>query len=364
MKIKEIISFLESWAPPSYQESYDNSGLICGDKNWDFKGLLCTLDCLEQTIEEAIEKDCNLIVAHHPIVFKGLKKINGKNYVERVVIKAIKNDIAIFAIHTNLDNVHNGVNSKIADRIGLQNQKVLIPKKTLLRKLEVYCPTEEADKVRTALFELGAGDFTNYSHCSFNLHGQGTFMPNDKASPHIGEKNVLHKGEEIKVELVFPAHLTSPIMHKLNEVHPYEEVAYQLLQMENEYQFVGSGMIGMLENEMTISSFFDLLKSQMNVSVIRHTKTVKEQVRKIALMGGSGSFGLAAAKAQGADVYLSADFKYHEFFDADNQIVIADIGHYESEAFTIELLSDRLKEKFPNFVVLLTEINTNPVNYY
>ena len=364
MKIKEVISFLNKWAPSSYQESYDNSGLICGNRDLEISGILCTLDCLESTIDEAIRKSCNLVVAHHPIVFKGLKQINGKNYVERVVIKAIKNDIAIFAIHTNLDNVHNGVSQKIANKLGLINQSILMPKDGLLNKLEVYCPEENLQEIRDRLFKAGAGNFSNYSHCSFKLSGIGSFMPNEHASPHIGEKNILHEGREIKLELVFPSHMTKSILSEMNDIHPYEEVAYQLLKLENTNQFVGSGMIGYLPEQMLPQDFFDFLKSQFNVKFIRHTALVKDRIHKVALMGGSGSFGLHSAKASGADVYVSADFKYHEFFDAEDAIIIADIGHYESEAFTIELLSSRLKEKFPNFVVLLTEINTNPVNYY
>ncbi len=364
MKIKDIISFLESWAPKAFQESYDNSGLITGDKNWEVKGILCTLDCLEQTIDEALERSCNLIVAHHPIVFKSLKQLNGKNYVERTVIKAVKNDIAIYAIHTNLDNVHTGVNGKFAQQIGIENPKILMPKKQLLSKLEVYCPEEESEKMRMALFSAGVGEFSNYSECSFNILGEGTFMPSEKASPSIGEKGKRHHGNEIKIECVFPSHIQNKVLTAMRNAHSYEEVAYQIIALENQNQFVGSGMFGVLEEEMPVKIFFDHLKNKLNVNTIKHTALCKSSVKKVAFMGGSGSFGLKAAIAENADIYISSDFKYHEFFDADNQIIIADIGHYESEAHTIGLLSDRLMEKFPNFVVLLTELNTNPVRYY
>jgi len=364
MKIKDIIYFLESWAPKSYQESYDNAGLITGDKNWEVKGVLCTLDCLEQTIEEAIKHKCNLIVAHHPIVFTGLKQLNGKNYVERAVIKAIKNDIAIYAIHTNLDNVHSGVNMTFAQKIGIENPQILMPKKQLLSKLEVYCPEEESEKMRAALFAAGVGEFSNYSECSFNVLGEGTFMPSEKANPAIGEKGKRHHGKEIKIECVFPSYSQNEVLTAMRNAHSYEEIAYQVIALENQNQFVGSGMFGDLKKEMPVKEFFNNLKDKLNVNTIKHTELCKTSIKKVALMGGSGSFGIRAAIGKNADIYISSDFKYHEFFDADNQIIIADIGHYESEALTIGLLSDKLMEKFPNFVVLLTELNTNPVRYY
>ena len=363
MKIKELITCLEHWAPPAYQESYDNSGCITGDINWEATGVLCTLDCIESVVDEAIEKKCNLIVAHHPILFNGIKKLNGKNYVERTIIKAIKNDIVIYAIHTNLDNVHTGVNHKIAQQLGLVNTKVLIPKKEILSKLEVYCPENEIEKIREGLFNVGAGNFSNYSNCSFNIVGEGTFMPSQNANPSIGEKGKLHKGNEIKLEVVFPAYLNDIVIRIMKELHSYEEVAYQLIKLQNENQNVGSGLIGELEKDTDSKEFLVLLKDKMKLSVIRHTELVKEKVRRVAVIGGSGSFALPAAIGLGADVLVTADFKYHQFFDADGKIIIADIGHYESEAFTIELLGDRLMENFPNFAVLLSEVNTNPVSY-
>lgn len=363
MKIKEIISFLENWAAPAYQESYDNSGCITGDVNWEATGVLCSLDCIESVVDEAIEKNCNLIVAHHPILFAGIKKLNGKNYVERTIIKAIKNDIAIYAIHTNLDNVHNGVNSKIAERLGLEKAKVLMPKADILSKLEFYCPEEEAERIKKSLFEIGVGNFSNYSHCSFNIEGMGTFMPSDIANPSIGEKGQLHRGKELKVEVVFPSYLDQKVISKLTEIHSYEEVAYQLVKLKNKVQNVGTGIIGHLEKEMNPADFLSYLKEKMNLSVVRHTALVKKSINRVAIVGGSGSFALPAAMGQNADIFITADYKYHQFFDADGKIIIADIGHYESEAFTIELLGDRLMENFPNFVVLLSGVNTNPVSY-
>lgn len=363
MRIIEVISFLESWAPPSYQESYDNSGLLTGDTDWEVTGVLCALDCIESVIDEAIEKKCNLVIAHHPIIFSGLKQIRGKNYIERTIIKAIKKDVAIYSIHTNLDNVRTGVNDKIADKIGIKNRQILIPKTDVLSKLEVYCPDDEVDKLRHSLFEAGVGNFSNYSNCSFIIQGEGTFKPNENANPSIGKKGEEHRGRESKVEVVFPTYLKYDVIATMKKNHSYEEVAYQVFNLKNENQNVGSGLFGELDNEMRSLEFLQYLKERMELKMIRHTKLVHDRIRKVSIVGGSGSFALPYAIRHGADILISADFKYHQFFDAEDDIIIADIGHYESEQFTSQLLVDRLTENFPNFAVLLTDINTNPVQY-
>ncbi|MBX2963544.1 MAG: Nif3-like dinuclear metal center hexameric protein [Cyclobacteriaceae bacterium] len=363
MKVADVTRFLESLAPRAYQESYDNSGLLTGSPNQEVTGILVTLDCIEAVVDEAIQRQCNMIVAHHPIIFKGLKKITGSNYVERTVLKAIKNDIAIYAIHTNLDNVHTGVNKKIAERLGLQKVKVLSPKSQTLTKLVTFAPTAHANAVLDALYEAGAGQIGNYKNCSFQVNGTGTFMPNDQATPHIGQANTQESVSELRVEVILPTHVEARIISALKKAHPYEEVAYYLTSLVNENQEVGSGMIGELETEMLPEAFLSHVKACMNTPVIRHTVPPERPIRSVALCGGSGSFLLPEAIRQGAQAFISADFKYHEFFDADNQIIIADIGHYESEAFTKDLLTDILKEKFPTFAVNFSGTSTNPVRY-
>jgi len=362
-KIKEIVQYLESWAPPAYQESYDNSGLITGDLNADVSGILLALDCIEKIVDEAIDKKCNLIIAHHPIVFKGLKRLTGKSYIERTVIKAIKNDIAIYAIHTNLDHISDGVNRKIAHLLGLKNLKILRPKNDTLSKLTTFIPKENTEQVMDSLHQAGAGMIGNYHHCSFRLPGTGTFMPMEDSNPTIGSIGKLEKVDEERIEVIFPSRLKSRVLNALFNSHPYEEVAYYLHDLQNQDREVGAGMIGELEDPTNIQSFFHLLKDQFNLSVIRHTEIVKSTVQKIALCGGSGSFLLGDAIRQGADIFISADFKYHEFFDAENKLVIADIGHYESEQFTKELIYDKLTEKFANIALHFTEVNTNPIKY-
>jgi dinuclear metal center YbgI/SA1388 family protein len=363
VKIKDVTDYLESIAPRSYQESYDNASLITGHASCDVKGILVTLDCIEAVVDEAIAKGCNLIVAHHPIVFKGLKKLNGNGYVERTVIKAIKHDIAIYAIHTNLDNVYTGVNRKICDKIGLTNVKILAPKKETLGKLVTFIPTENAENVLAALHEAGAGQIGNYKNCSFRLEGTGTFMPTDDANPHIGQSNKQEYVNEVRAEVIFPLHLEGKILAALRKAHPYEEVAYYLSTLLNENQEVGSGMIGELATPAEPLAFLQGLKVSMDLQMIRHTNINHGPIQKVAVCGGAGSFLLPQAIQAGADIFVTADFKYHEFFDADGRIIIADIGHYESEVFTKELLQDVLMKKFSTFAIIFSETATNPISY-
>jgi dinuclear metal center YbgI/SA1388 family protein len=364
MKLAVLTRFLESYAPLNYQEDYDNSGLIVGQAEMEVTGVLVALDCTEEIVDEALVHGYNVIVTHHPIVFKGLKKLNGKNYIERVVMKAIKNDIALYAIHTNLDHVHNGVSGEICKRLGLKNPRILRPKANLLKKLVTFCPNAQALQVRAALFHAGAGQISDYSECSFNTDGYGTFKGNDHTNAFVGEKNVLHQEPEVRIETIFLAQDERKIIVALLENHPYEEVAYDIYPLDNKLQQVGAGMVGWLEQGMEAPEFLSFLKDRMNVEVIRHTQALPKKIRRVAVCGGSGSFLLPDALAANADVFITGDFKYHEFFDADKKLMIADIGHFESEQFTSNLLVEIIQEKFPNFAIRLTEHNTNPINYF
>lgn len=365
MRIKDLTAYLEKLAPLSYQESYDNAGLIVGNPNEIITGVLVCLDSTEDVVEEAIQRGCNIIVAHHPIVFKGLKKFTGKNYVERTIIKAIKNDIAIYATHTNLDNVVNGVSFKIAQLLGLQQVRILAPKADLLMKLVVFVPVDNTGQLLDALYAAGAGEIGNYSQCSFRVEGKGTFKPNAQANPVIGQTGgAMEEVEENRIEVIFPAYLKNQILAAMRKGHVYEEVAYYLTILSNENQEVGSGAVGVLPQEIAETDFLAYLKQNMKVSVIRHTSLLNKSIRKVAVCGGAGSFLLGDAIRAGADIFITADYKYHEFFDAENRIIIADIGHYESEQFTKELLKDYICKKFTNFAVHLSETPTNPVKYY
>ncbi|MCW3104608.1 MAG: Nif3-like dinuclear metal center hexameric protein [Bacteroidetes bacterium] len=362
MKLKEITDHLESIAPLAYQESYDNAGLICGSHDLEVTAALICLDSTEAVLDEAIAMGCNLVIAHHPIVFSGLKKFNGKNYVERVIIKAIRNNIAIYAAHTNLDNVIDGVNAKIAEKLGMKDCRILVPQKDKLKRLITFCPQDKADEVRNAMFKAGAGQIGNYDECSFNSMGTGTFRAGEDADPYVGKPGERHEEKETKIETILPAHLESKVLSALIKAHPYEEVAYDLIPLHNVHKEVGGGLIGEIE-EADEMEFLKRLKSAMKAESVRFTALRGKKVKKVAVCGGSGSFLLPAAIRAGADVFVTADFKYHQFFDAENQIVIADIGHYESEQYTSELFYEILKKKFSTFALHLSKINTNPINY-
>ena len=364
MIIKELTDYLEKFAPLSFQEEYDNCGLIIGQSESEINGVLVSLDVTEEVIDEAIAKKCNLIVAHHPLIFRGLKKTNGHNYIERAVIKAIKNDIAIYAMHTNLDNVTNGVNFKIAEKLNLHNVKILKPKKSTIMKLTVFCPVSNTPKLQNAFYAAGAGQIGNYSNCSFKSSGIGSFKPNSAAKPVVGSNNRYEEVEENKLEVIFPIHLKDTILETMRKNHEYEEVSYFLHKIENDNQEVGSGAIGMLTEEMDISDFLAFLKKQMNLGLIRYTQPENQKIKKVAVCGGVGSFLLQDAKKQGADVFITADYKYHEFFDAEKQIMIADIGHFESEVYTKDLIVEIISKKFTNFASYLSGIDTNPIKYY
>ncbi len=364
MKVQDITSLLEKLAPPFLQENYDNAGLLTGNSNWDCTGVLVCLDATEAVVKEAVEKKCNLIVAHHPIIFSGLKKITGSNYVEQAIIVAIKNDIAIYAIHTNLDNVPDGVNGKIAEKLGLVNCEILVPNTLALKKLFTFVPTDYAEAVRNAIFNAGGGHIGNYSECSFNNPGYGTYTAGENSQPFAGKIGERHSEAETKIEIVFPAWLEKSVCNALKNAHPYEEVAFDIVNISNNAKLAGSGLIGYLPMEMSENELLTLIKAKFELKVIKHTHFIGKLVKKVAVCGGSGSFLIKAAIAAGADMFISSDFKYHEFFDANGRIVIADIGHYESEQFTIGLLSEFLQQKFPTFAVLKTGVVTNPVNYF
>ncbi len=364
MHISTVTSFLESMAPPVLQESYDNAGLITGSGDWECTGLLCSLDATEPVVEEAVRLGCNLIVAHHPIVFGGLKRLNGNNYVEKTVIAAIKKDIAIYAIHTNLDNIMTGVNGRIAQVLGLQELQVLAPKPGTLRKLFTFVPAAQAATVRAALFAAGAGQIGRYGECSFNAAGTGTFTAGAGTQPFVGAEGVPHEEDEIKVEVIFPAYLEQAVIKALLTAHPYEEVAYDLVALANTHPQIGAGVVGQLPEALPPTGFLNLLRQSFHTPLIRHTATGDRPIKKVALCGGAGNFLISNALRVGADAFVTADLKYHEFFDANDRLLLADIGHYESEQFTIDLLQEVLEQKFPNFAVLKTKVETNPVRYY
>lgn len=363
MKLQQIISVLEEMCPAAYAEDFDNVGLLVGNPNQEITGILVCHDALESVIDEAIQGKCNLVVCFHPILFSGLKKITGKSYVERAVIKAIKNDIAIYSVHTALDNHKNGVNKIICDTLGIKNPKMLIEKENFIYKLVTYAPLENAVRVREVLFEAGAGSIGNYDHCSFNSEGKGTYKGNEESNPVIGEKHEWVEANEVKIEVTFEKHLQNKILKALFDSHIYEEVAYEIYSTHNKHQNIGLGMIGELETEQSEKDFLLFVKQKMQCGVVRHSDFLDKKVKKVAVLGGSGAFAIGAALAKGADVFISSDLKYHDFFQAENKIVLADIGHFESERHTKNYILGYLTKKIPNFAVALSKEDTNPVKY-
>ena len=363
MQIRDIVKFLENKFPLELQESYDNCGLTFGHLKNQLQGILVCLDVTEKVVEEAIQKKCNLIVSHHPVLFRGIKKMNLNSMNTRVLEKCIKNDIALYALHTNLDNHHEGVNKEIMNRIGIENPEILLPKSNTLSKLVVYVPSEHIDSLDQAVFEEGAGSIGNYSECSFRTNGQGTFHPNDHANPVVGEKGNREYVQEIRVEYLVRNTDLRKVLNAMWEAHPYEQVAHEIIPIQNKNSEFGSGMWGCLKTEMSEIDFLTKLKKDFNLQTIRHTAFRNKGISKVALCGGSGSFLLEHAKRINADVYITSDFKYHEFFDAEDEIIIADIGHFESEQFTKDLIYDLLSKKFTKFAVQLSKVNTNPINY-
>lgn len=361
--IKQVTDYLEILAPRAYAEDFDNTGLLTGIKHDEVTGILVTLDCLENVVDEAIEKGCNLIVTFHPIIFKGLKHLQPTDYVRKAVVKAIKNDIAIYAIHTNLDSVKGGVSYRMAEALNLNHVKTLVPKKSLLKKLTTYVPNTDVEKVRDALFQAGAGALGNYSDCSFSHEGVGTFKGNEESNPAIGQQGKREEVAESQLNLTFLPHLEIPVLQALHRSHPYEEVAYEITTLDNYYQNIGLGVIGEWEAPLPKEDFLRRVKSVFDCGVIRFSLSRKRDFKKVALLGGSGAFAIQNAMAAGADAYVTADLKYHEFFEG-SEMLLCDIGHFESEQFTKNLLHEYLSDKFSSFAILCAEAQTNPVNYF
>ncbi len=351
-------------APLAYAEDFDNVGLLTGNPASKANGVLVCHDALEAVIDEAITQNCNLIVCFHPILFSGLKKITGKNYVERAVLKAIKNDIAIYAVHTALDNHSNGVNKIFANALGLINTKILVPKEGFIRKLVTYTIPDNHLQLRNALFNAGAGSIGNYDNCSFNSQGTGTYQGNEQSNPEIGQRGEFMEATEVKVEVTFEKHLETGILKALFENHVYEEVAYEIYNLQNRHQNIGLGMVGEFEKALPETEFLRLVKDKMLAGGIRHSGLLGKDIKKVAVLGGSGSFAIKNAIVAGADAYLTADLKYHQFYEAEGKLLLADIGHYESERYTAQYMADFLSRHSSGIEILVSKVDTNPVKYF
>jgi dinuclear metal center YbgI/SA1388 family protein len=363
MKLSEVIAVFETVAPPAYQEPYDNAGLATGNGDLEVTAALLCIDVTEDIIGEALLVGANLIISHHPVLFHALKSITGKNQTERILIAALSHNIALYCVHTNLDNIYGGVNQKICQKLDLQHLKILAPLTDGLRKLVTYVPLAHASGVRQALFDAGAGSIGAYDSCSFSTEGRGSFRAPEGTNPYAGEIGKLHYEEETRIETVFPVVLKSRVVEALLKAHPYEEVAYDIFPLDNSYDRAGSGMIGELREPCEIIGFLNLVKKTFGCQVLRYSPLVRETVKKVAVCGGSGAFLILKAISAGADVFITGEVKYHQFFDAEKHLVIVDTGHYESERFTIEIFYEILMKNLPNFAVHFSSINTSPINY-
>jgi len=363
MKIQEVVKVLEDWAPLTYAEEYDNVGLLVGDTQKTCTGILITIDSIEDVVDEAINKKYNLIVSFHPIIFSGIKKLTGENYVQKTMIKAIKNDIAIYAIHTALDKHKFGVNYKISEMIGLKKTKILMPEKNSLKKLTTYIPENKADMLLQKMHEVGGGKIGNYEECSFKIDGTGSYKGNKISNPYIGKKSIKQNVKEVQINVLFLKHLQKKILETLFNYHPYEEISFEIINLDNSNQDVGFGMIGFLEKPLSEKDFISEVKSKMKISLLKHSPLINKKIHKVSVLGGSGSFAIFPSIAQSADALITSDLKYHDFFKAEKKILLLDIGHYESEQYTKNLIMEYLNKKMPNFGVALAETSTNPVKY-
>lgn len=370
MKIKHLGQVLDQLAPFAYQMSFDNSGLQVGHPEDPIEKILCTLDVTDAVLEEAIQQQADCIVAHHPLIFSPLKKLTGQTPTERLVIKAIRHGIGIYAVHTNLDQVSEGVNQRLAQALGLTNTQILQPSNRALKKLVTFCPSMNSEDghyypgiIRQALFEAGAGQTGGYDQASFNAKGKGTFRAPEGSSPFVGKEDQMHVQEEVRIETIFPSAIQGQVISALQSAHPYEEVAYDVYTLDNTFNDVGAGMLGKLPEAVGEMHFLRDLKANLHAQGLRHTALTGNHIERVALCGGAGRFTLSKAVKEGADALVTADFKYHDFFDVDQQLLLVDVGHYESEQFTPEILYNYIAKELPETSVTISACNTNPIYY-
>lgn len=364
MKLKEVIAKIEENIKIRQAEDFDNVGLLCGVPDRNVSGILVCHDALENVVEEAIHKNCNLIVCFHPIIFSGLQSLTGKNYVERAVLKAVENKIAIYAIHTAFDNDFFGVNAGICQQLGLKGMRILQPKKNNLKQLSVYVPKDYTESLKQALFSAGAGNIGFYDECSFSIGGEGTFRPLDGSNPFSGQQNIRENADENMISVIFESYKLGQIISAMKSAHPYEEVAYQIYSLDNENQHAGLGMYGELEEAMDEKDFLKMVKEKFNLEIIKHSAFTNKKIKRVGVLGGSGASGIKSALSKKCDAYLTGDIKYHDYFLAESQMLICDIGHYESEQFVVRQLFEILSQKFSTFAISKSNEKTNPVNYF
>lgn len=362
--LRTLLACIEQWAPFSWQESYDNAGLILGDPDRNVTEALVCFDVTPEVVDEAVRIGAGLIVSHHPAIFKGIKRINPASRLGYMIKQSLCHDIAWCALHTNLDNTLNGVNSYLCEQLGLKDVQPLAPLQDIYGKLQVYVPEAYAEKLRQALAEAGCGAGARYDACSYSSRGEGRFRAGSQAHPFSGQIGELHCEAECKIECLYPLHKTRQVLDVLRTNHPYEEPAFDLLPLRNEATGQGAGAIGNLQESMQETELLDKLKELTGTHCIRHSGFRGRKIRRIALCGGSGGSFIGNACARQADAYITGDLKYHDFADAGSGTWLVDIGHFESEKFAMELIFRFIRKNFPNFAVSISEQARNPVSFY
>ena len=365
MTIKDVTTFLEQKFPLYLQEDFDNCGVQCGDVRQEISGAMVCFEMSEQVIDEAIDKGCNLVISHHPLMLKrGICKIVPTDRVGAMICKALAHNMVLYSMHTNIDSGEGGGNDAFAEKLRLRNVKVLEPHKGMYRKLVVFVPKENAETLKSALFAVGCGVQGNYDSCGYTLHGQGQFRPLEGANPHIGEENHLEHVDEERVEMIYPTGLQRAVVQAIYDNHPYEEPAFDLLPLENESRTIGLGRIGELPKELPVSDFLGYLKDNLGFIHCRYCGDETKMIRKVAVCGGGGSSFIDLAIASGADAYVSGDFKYHDFFKSYQKTLLVDIGHYEGEFFIKNIIFNLLNEKFSTFATLISKMESLEVKFF
>ena len=365
MTVGDLCGWLEQRAPLRFQEDYDNSGLLVGQRSWTVTGVLCCLDADEAVVHEAVARGCNVVLSHHPIVFKGLKRLTGATAVERTVALALKHNVALYAGHTNWDSIQGGVSFSLAQRLGLVAPRIMMPRGGELLNLVVYVPAEHASPVAEAAFGAGAGRIGAYDECHFSGSGTGTFRPLDGAQPFVGQIGVREVADEHRLEFVLPKHRKSAVQQAVWAAHPYEEVAHSWISLDNSWSEVGYGAVGNLPEPIRLGDFLAVCAAQLGAESVRYsTSSLDRIVQRIAVCGGSGAEFAGAAAAAGADAYVTGDLKYHGFQDPPGGLVLVDVGHGESERPFIDDWAELIRSEFVTFAVLISETDNRPVRTY
>ncbi|MEG1409914.1 MAG: Nif3-like dinuclear metal center hexameric protein [Terrisporobacter sp.] len=361
MKLNDLIKKIENKYPLNLAYDWDNVGLLVGDFDAEVKKILVSLEANENVIEEAIKNNVDLIVTHHPFIFRKLNKINTRDLKGKLIHKLIKNDIALYSMHTNFDIAFDGLNDYFMEIMGFENTKVLdITNSEVLHKIAVYVPLTHELVIREALGDVGAGHIGNYSHCTFNTPGVGTFRPEENANPFIGKIRETEEVKEVKIETIVPQSILQKTIDKMIKAHPYEEVAYDVYKLENKGNSVGLGRYTTLNQVMDLQSLCEKIKLKLNMDHIRVVGELNTKIKKVAVVTGAGSDMVSLAKSKNCNVIITGDVKYHEAQDAlDMGMCIIDCGHFDTEDIFKDVIK-RFLDTFESVEIVKSEVNLNP----